>query len=371
MDMEHKKIKILQVIHGLHIGGAERVVVHLALSLKARGHDVGVCVVNSPGILAAQLEEAHVPVFFPRRKGSLIELGKTISRFAPEIIHSHGTSALMHLGPHYLRPQKPKFVHTFHYGNYPHIKWRYLLAESVFARRAARLIAVSDYQRETIKRSHKFADSRIVTIWNGVDRNHYLEDQTARVAVKSEFKISDGKTVIGAIAVLSRQKGIRNLIEAVAPIMERTPNVHFLIVGGGPLEPELRQLAVSLGVQDHVTFTGWRSDAEKIFAAIDVFVAPSLWEAFSVVLLEAMAARKAIVATRVGDNERLLENYETGLIVAPERTDELADAISTLAGNGNLREKLAARAYARFMQQFTVDVMVAKHEELYGSVLAG
>ena len=148
------------------------------------------------------------------------------------------------------------------------------------------------------------------------------------------------------------------------------PNIKFVIVGGGPLEQLLREESASLGLQGRVVFTGWRNDALELIPSMDVFVMSSLWEAMSIVLLEAMAASRPIVVTDVGDNSRVIEHGVSGLVVAPKDAEGIASAVLQIYKDSGLAGHLARQANARFVRNYTVRQMVEEHERLYRHLAA-
>jgi glycosyltransferase involved in cell wall biosynthesis len=169
---------------------------------------------------------------------------------------------------------------------------------------------------------------------------------------------------------LIEQKGLDDLLSVARRCRDAGHHMQFVIVGDGPLRPMLEQRRRELGLDDTVVFAGWVANAAaRALPAFDVFFQPSRWEAMSIAVLEAMATRKAIVATRVGDNPHVLEDGVSGLLVDSGDTEGMADALIRLYDHG-LRLRLGQTARVTYEQKFTLEHMIRSYEEVYGE-LAG
>jgi len=362
--------RILLMTRSLHLGGAERVVVHLARRLDPARFQVEVCCTHEAGVLAGELERAGLEVRMLGGNGRSrfakpFELAKLIRGGRYDVAHSHGTSALMVLGPVAWTPGLPPLAHTFHFGNYPHIAKRYLAAERVFCKFYARLVAVGETQRQAILRYHRPDPARLRTIWNGVDPLEVPDPASLSRRRREVLGIEDGTFAVGTVAVLSRQKGVSDILRAAKAFEPARSPVRFFVVGGGPLLEDLRAEAKELGVTPQVTFTGWRSDALELLPLFDAFLLPSLWEGFSMVILEAMAAGLPVIASRVGDNAIAVENGSSGLLVPPGDSGAIESAVASLASDPSRARAMGQRGRERFLREFHADRMIAAHEALY------
>jgi glycosyltransferase involved in cell wall biosynthesis len=365
------RIRVLQLVGSLHPGGEERVVVQLATGLDPSRYDARVICVREKGQFAQDISAAGIPVSTlvsdDRQSRYLTPwyLLRAIRKFVPHIVHSHGIIALTAAGPLAMPRLLPRWIHTFHFGNYPYAVKRHMHVERILCKRASQLVCVADAQRDAILRLHRLAPEKAVVVRNGVEPNRFVDDIVVRRAKRAELGYGDEDFVVGAICVLSKQKGIACLLESARAVLRRSPGTRFLIVGGGPLEAELRQHAERLGLSSHVQFTGWRNDIQELFVAIDVFVMPSLWEAMPLALLEAMAARRPIIVSDVGDNRTLVDQGECALLVKPSDADAVATAINSLYADRKLAYELGTRALRRFRSNFGVDRMLESYEQLY------
>jgi glycosyltransferase involved in cell wall biosynthesis len=254
-----------------------------------------------------------------------------------------------------------KFVHTFHYGNYPHRRIRHKLIEGALSRVADVLIAVSHSQAAAIRKLYRIPESRIRVVWNGVEE--------PAVAVEPPGLLWDlpaSTPVIASISTLIPQKGLVHLLEAASLLRQAGERFVLLIAGDGQLRQELQARADALGLQGHVQFLGWVPQASsRVLPLCDIFVQSSLWEAMSIVLLEAMASAKPVVATSVGENPLVMQPDKTGLMVPPADSAALAEALRTLLHDAELRARMGQAGRARYQELFTVQHMIASHERLY------
>jgi glycosyltransferase involved in cell wall biosynthesis len=176
--------------------------------------------------------------------------------------------------------------------------------------------------------------------------------------------VSDGLTV-GYIGRLSPEKGVKSLLEAVPLVKKMFPNVQFLIVGSGPEEQEIKEIAHQAELCATVQFLGTRMDIPQILQRLDVVVIPSLLESFSNVALEAMWAVKPIVATSVGGIPEVVHDGENGYLVPPGSPQNLADRICQLLSDPQLRYKLGKNGYRMANELFPVSRFAHRTIEVY------
>jgi glycosyltransferase involved in cell wall biosynthesis len=252
-------------------------------------------------------------------------------------------------------------VHTFHFGNYPHTQPRLIMIERIFSRVADRIYAVGRAQRSTLQRVFGFPDSRIGTIWNGVTVPSGDGD--------AEFRAKAGavnRPLIGTIATFIDQKGLFDLLQVARRVKDSGRDVAFAVVGEGHLRPQLEAKRRELGLDGDVYLPGWVTDAaDLVMPRFDVFFQPSLWEAMSVVILEAMAAGKPVVATRVGENQTVIADGVDGLLVQPGDVDGMAAALCRVLDDPALAQRLGGAARQKVDQQFSVEHMTRAYEQVY------
>lgn len=171
--------------------------------------------------------------------------------------------------------------------------------------------------------------------------------------------------ILGTAARLDREKGIEFLIEAVAQLKNRFPEIVLLIIGDGPLRENLLVLAKQLNIMNHVRFLGLRDDVPDLLRLLDIFVLPSLYEATGIVLAEAMAFGKPIVSTQVGGLPELVHHGEDGFLVPPGDVARLVEKIARLARDQELAHRMGERAAQKARQIFDMSKMLADYEGIY------
>ena len=131
------------------------------------------------------------------------------------------------------------------------------------------------------------------------------------------------------------------------------------------MQDELEKKTSELNIEEKVIFAGWRNDALKIMQIFDIFILPSLWEAFSVVVLEAMSARKPIIVSDVADHQKIISDGSSGILIPPKDSTAIFDSIMYLLENPEKAANMAEKAYQFYKSNFTINKMTTKYEELY------
>jgi glycosyltransferase involved in cell wall biosynthesis len=187
--------------------------------------------------------------------------------------------------------------------------------------------------------------------------------------IRHELGIGPDAFLVGNVGRLALQKGQRHLIAAMPLLLERVPRARAIIAGGGDLEDYLRDLANEMGVGERVHVLGPRKDVPALMHAIDVFVMPSIWEGFGLVLLEAMAAGRPIVASRVATIPEVVAEGETGLLVPAGDPLALATALAELADQPEVAARMGEAGRERLRRRFSLEKMVGDTELLYRELL--
>jgi glycosyltransferase involved in cell wall biosynthesis len=369
-----RRINLLIAVAGLNIGGAEVVIKHLVQTIDRSRFNVTVCCIKVCGLIGDELVREGIDIVTLSNSAvpkvdyfTFIKLLRLIRLKQIDIVHTHSADALADSAVCKLLMPRLKLIHTFHFGNYSNLRWRQMWIEKVFSRMANRLIAVGEVQRQQIRHVFRFRDGRIGKVWNGVSPVLSPSNGSFRSRIGAENRI-----VVGTIATFIEQKGLRDLLAVAREFRETGNRVRFIVVGDGPLRPELESMRREFGLDDTVVFAGWVMNAAEVaLPAFDVFFQPSLWEAMSIVILEAMAAGKPIVATRVGENAHVIEDEVDGLLVEPKDIKGMAAALGRLIDDAELRSRLGNAAAQKVAQQFTVERMARAYEDIYLTTMFG
>jgi glycosyltransferase involved in cell wall biosynthesis len=207
---------------------------------------------------------------------------------------------------------------------------------------------------------------QVVTIYYSLDAAPYLAVQPEAVArLRKEWGISEETLVVGTAARLVPQKSLDTLIEGFAVFASRCAAPAKLVIAGyGPLEADLREHARKHGIADRVVWAGFREDVPVVMSAFDIFALTSVYEGFGLVVLEAMAARRPVIASRSSALPEVVADGETGILVGPRRPKELAAAFHKLT-DGCLRARFGEAGRARVLRKFTLEKMCKETDTLY------
>ncbi|MFQ5753883.1 MAG: glycosyltransferase family 4 protein [bacterium] len=225
-----------------------------------------------------------------------------------------------------------------------------------------KVIFVNSKDREVASKLNLVPPHKIVTIYNGIDLRQF-NGSNGKNGLKR-----NGATV-AMIARLWKQKAPQDYIASIPYVIDQQPDAKFLVVGDGPLENELKQMSVRLGVSQNVVFLGWQQDITRLLHNIDVFVLPSLWEGLPVSILEAMAAAKPVIATNIKGNNELVVHGETGYLVEPNNPGQIGAHLLKMLNDSDLAKKMGRQGYLRVKTHFELAKTVKQTQALYQSLL--
>lgn len=353
-------MKILYLITGLGLGGAEKVVVDLANQMNALGHNVKIAyltgeVLVKPNctdieIIALHLNSVKHFLLASRRYQQLIK------RFKPNVIHAHMVHANIFARINRTVCSIPKLICTAHSSN-----------EGGKARMFAYHLTnhlsdlntnVSQEATEAMITKGAFIKNDVVTVYNGIDLDKFE---------KNNDIIDLDNNVLNLISVgrFSDAKDYPNLINAFAVLKsQNNSNVKLNIVGDGELRSEIEILIKELQLEEDITLLGRRSDIPQLLSQADIFVLASKHEGLPTVVIEAMACECYVVATDCGGSAEILG--DTGQLVPIEDSQALADALkNTVALSSKDRMENNRKARARVEQLFSLETSVKKWLALY------
>ena len=362
-------MRIAHLIESDGPGGAEQVVGHMATMLQTAGaRNVVFVHADGEGWLARQLEGSGVAVEYFRQDERLSRtcartLEEGFRRHRIEVAHSHEFAMAVYGAWASWRAGIPHVI-TMHGGRYYAGRLRRRLALRAAIAASGRTVAVSRSLASQLSRDLWIRRSRVTMIANGV---RYVRPD--RVTLREELGLGPDDRLVVSIGNLYPVKGHCHLIEAVARLATAHPTVHVAIAGRGGLLESLTVQARDRGVAGRIHFLGLRADVAAVLEAADLFVLPSLSEGLPLALLEAMFARRPIVATDVGEVATALAGGEAGALVEPGNPSALTAAIDSLLSNPNRAARLADAAVHRAAAEYDVAHMVRRYAEVYGELL--
>lgn len=225
----------------------------------------------------------------------------------------------------------------------------------------SQIIAVSEaVKNQLIKLGVKA--KKIKTIYNGIDLSQEPLGMTAAQNLSQLSKINYLPFTCGTVLRLHQEKGIEYLIQAVNIAKEFIPNLQLIIIGDGPERKKLIWLAKKLEIDDQIKFIGFQEEITSWINSFEIFILPSIKkEAFGMVLLEAMARSKPIIATKVGGIPEVVLDQKTGLLIEPKNSEAIANALIYLFNHPDEIKYMGENGRARVEQFFTIDRMVNEY----------
>ena len=370
------KKKILQLRSSIGFFGAENVVLELAKQLSNTIYHPIIGVMEdsrNPHIELAEVAERHnleSRIFKCSRQIDLrtvFAIRSFIDQRCIDIIQPHGYKANLYslLAASFKNVKLVATCHPWITNDLPLKIYAWL--DKSLLNRFDRIVTISDEIREEILK-HNLSESKVSVIDNGIDLTRFKNSYNRNDLAK-EFGIKPGNIVIGTIGRLSQEKGQKNLIEAAKSLIEKFENLKVLIVGDGPLRQELHAQVSSLGLKNHFVFTGVSENIPKVLALMDVFVLPSLTEGLPMVLLEAMAAKKPVIATTVGVIPRLISDKKSGCLVDANDPNALTNVIEYLLNNREKREDIAQRGHEIVVEKYSSQEMTKKYIDIFDRIL--
>src|SRR5918992_1346531 len=377
----------------LGIGGAQESTRALSKYLPRTGCPTVVCTFGD-GPLRREIEQRGVPVeLLPGRRHSVLALPLFIiemlrrRRDLREIVAKHGADVVetQSLGA------LAFLVMTLRVGGNVQVWWRiqnqefmlrrehlprfkFLLAPKRAAHRllyriGARIvdgiIAVSDDTARSFCETVGDVEDKISVVLNAVDLELYPA-AIDRAVVRARLGFAPGNHLMTMVGTFKRQKGHRYLVESVASVIPRFPDLRIVLVGDGELAGEIKAQARGAGLGDTVYFLGTRRDVPELLAASDSFVLPSLWEGMSVALVEAMATGLPVIATAVSGTNQVMVDGVTGWLVPPGDPDALAEAITQLLSDPARAASMAAAGRKRVATSFNARSQAEQLASLFG-----
>ena len=350
--------------HGHIVGGGEMSLLDLLRGLDRRRWATAL-VVPEEGAVASGARALGLPVHVvplptlrypgPRVVQSVGALARLARTTNAALIHANGSRAMAYAGLAGRPAGRP-------------VIWHVRMAESdgsidrALCALASEVIAIS----RAVARRFAWAPKKVRLIPNGIDLGRFAP-RPASASLRAALGVPPSAPLVASVGRFVEAKGYRYLLEAAAQVARA--GVHWILVGDGELRGELEAHARGLGLAPQVHFTGWRDDIPDVLALCDVFVLPSLCEAFGRVLVEAMAMGRPVVATAGGGVPDVVLDGETGLLVDPASPAPLASAVQTLLENPARAGQLGAAGRRRAEATFGLPAHVEAVERAYAELL--
>ncbi len=372
-------MKVVHIIKIVLTAGAERHLLRLLPGLQANGIDVHLIVLVQPDkpmddfvALAtdAGISVERITIHRHADVALLPRLARRLRHLQPDVVHTH----LIHADLYGVLAARLVGVRGVVISRHNDNAFRYHPAARLLNRMLWRLssrgIAISEALRQFCISVESANPHSVTKIHYGLDLPR-TDVSNHRAALRRQLNSPHDAILLGTVSRLIEQKGLQYIISAMSQLRNDYANLFLVITGDGALRSDLKTQVANAGLQDRVRFLGWREDADAVMAGLDVFVQPSLWEGFGLVLLEAMARDLPIIATHVSAIPEIVQDGETGLLVPPKDAAALADAVRQLVDDPQLRQKMGEAGRTRLDNHFSEAKMVEATAELYRSLTAG
>lgn len=363
--------RVLHVITGIDVGGAESHLLSLCEGLVAAGHRVTVAYLKGDGELAEEFravgcDVVHVGIGADADPLGFLSLLDHVCSGEYDIVHGHlfhgnvyGVTAAALTGVETIVSSKhndPPF-----WSEQP-----YATIHDLTLGRTDAVVTISDHVRRYLLEETSVDPGKVRTVRYGMSTEEFeAVDEGTVASVREEFVDEGQGPLVGTVARLSEQKDLPTLLRAFERVRDRHPEAHLAVVGRGEREAALKSLADDLGLSEAVTFAGFRSDVPALMHAFDVFALPSRWEGFGMVFLEAMAAGTPVVASNTSAIPEVVADGETGVLCEPGDIEVFADAIGGLLADDGRRAWMCERCRERMRTEFSERRMVDEVLDVY------
>jgi len=369
-------LHILQTCFSPSWGGLEMQALEISRKLRDRGHSLRLATL--PGSRLA--EEARqldittltLPVYGYVHPGLVWRLAKFLRAEHIHVIHSQHSRDIATLVPAMQLSGRPIPIvlskrmgssiskkDLFHRYTYHHVR---------------RVLAISSVIHRNVLATTPVTPDRVITFFDAVDLRRFTFSPGQRQSTRNMFGVHEHAVLIGFVGRMSPGKGHEELLQAAGLLRDRGSTARFLVVGDASHGEEeyahtIRTLAQTLGVQDRVTFTGYRADIPALMSSFDILAFPSHAESFGVVLIEAMAMGLPVVSTNTDGVVDIVVDELTGIMVPRQDARALADSLERLVGDPDLRQRMGRAGRARVEEFFDQEKQITRLEQLYRELL--
>ncbi|ABZ83395.1 glycosyltransferase, group 1 family protein, putative [Heliomicrobium modesticaldum Ice1] len=373
-----RPIRVLHIIGGGEIGGAEIHILDLARFFSPQEVELHLCCLFPAPLLQRALKQGVQATAVPMRsKADLAGFWKVfrlIRQLQPAIVHTHGVRANL-VGRLAAKLAGVRCivttVHSVLENDYPDrvARWINYWSEKITAPLTERTIVVADFLKKRLC-AQGMAAAKVSVIHNGVDDEKFVNAERNR-DVRVEFGIAADAPLIGMVGRFHPVKGHKYLVEAAKEILKINSHIRFLLVGDGFYRNVIETVIREEGLESFFLFTGFREDIADIYRALDVLALPSLSEGLSLTLMEGMLCECPAVVTAVGGNPEIVANEKNGLVIPPGDALALAAALLRLIENREEARRFGEAARKTIEERFTAKRMAEKTQNLYRELVDG
>lgn len=355
-------MKVIYIITGLSIGGAETVTVNLASKLMSLGHEccifclTGKQIVHVPeNIKVYELNMKKTPMGFIK---ALVAGKKLVKVIKPNVVHANMFHAIIYARLLRLFVHIPRLVCTEHSMNYHGEVRRFIEGHTDFLSDVNTHVAESATAFFVQKKI--FKKEKTQTVINGIDVQKFSKNGKRKI-IREEYKLDNDDFLFVNVGRFNEAKDHKNLVRAFSIVLQQYSNARLMCVGTGELEAEIKQFASELELDDFVIFTGAKSNVVDFYNTADCFVLSSQWEGLPIAIIEAMACELPVVTTECG--KEVLQNPEWTVQI--KNSEQLANKMAELLLLSKEKRKELGIENRKKSMQFSIDSIASKWLEIY------
>ncbi|QDU73493.1 Putative glycosyltransferase EpsF [Bremerella volcania] len=363
-------LRVMYLVTSMPVGGAETLLVNLIRRMDRHRFAPELCCMKELGPLGEEMQQ-EVPTFHNMLSGKydLRVVPRLTELFAMreiDAVVTVGAGDKMFWGRLCAwLAGVPVVASAIHSTGWPDsINWLNRRLTSI----TDRFIGVAAPHGKHLVEVEGFPQQKVTVIPNGIDTDRFVANPQTRERIRGEWGVSEDTAVCGIVAALRPEKDHALFLKAAARVIQQSPKSHFVIVGDGPERTGIESLRDELGLQDHVTMTGSRSDIPELLSAMDCFALTSKNEASPVSILEAMSTQLPVVAPRVGSIPDAVDDGVNGLLVTASNLEETAQAMATLMQDAGKRAEMGKAAREKVLRYGSLDAMVSGYQDLISGV---
>lgn len=358
-------INVVHIVEDLKIGGLERVIENIVMTLDPLRFKVFILCLSKGGAIADILINNYIEVIilnirYYHNPISIIRVAKLLRTNKIDIVHTHAYPAGVLGRIAAILAHVPCIFHHIH-STYVDLNKRNYFIERFLGRFTDKIICCSEAVKKFVIKQEGISEDKLMVLYNGVPSPKPMNPR-AIDALRETLGIPKETNIVGCVASLVQHKGHEYLLDA----FKKVENVYLLLIGDGFLRTKLEQKASTLGMSERIIFAGAQIDVTPYMQLMDIVVLPSSErEGLGIALIEAMALSKPVVATKVGGVPEVVDDGHTGILVKPKDSDALTDAIIRLLASPSLKHTMGVHGRNKYLKMFTLEQMIRGVDELY------
>ena len=363
------RLKIAQLVHDLSVGGAELLAATIARSLRHLFDFTFICT-DREGPLADQLRDEGFSVHVLHRRPGidwrcLLRLRRLLGELSFDLLHAHQYTQFFVAATARRQIRPTPILFTEHGRHFPDVVSRKRrLGNRFLLRKRDRIVGVGEAVRDALVSHERLPPARVEVVYNGVAPSTPITSEERR-EVRRELSFTDDHVVVMQVGRLDPLKDHATALKAFGAMHSSNTRARLVLIGDGPERERLEATTGGMKLHDAVQLLGTRHDVRRLWQAADIGLLTSVSEGIPLTLLEAMAARVPVVATKVGGVGEIVEDEHTGLLAPAGNCRALTQHLLTLAADPQLRGRLGQAGFERMRRHFSLSAMTASYSRIY------